>query len=215
MVMLFSRLNLQISWACARVSGSLWHFRVTVWLPKLPSQSATRFAIPGAALAFPGTAIARISPNVSSTPVHDRVASLIIGPPVVCIRSPCAGCTKSVRVARRVRSAINCEVKMIPWSSPSSSCTVKINPHPSTVALTAARAVKDVSLDVLLHILARRLVLTLLNKGLLPSSACSSIDSTSPSSPSSIDALPSSTGAMNQSHRHRNRLCACPQGPSL
>ena len=59
MVVLFSLLNHRISWASARMVGSLSHFRVS------PS-----FAIHGAALPFPGTAIARVSPYFASAPVR-------------------------------------------------------------------------------------------------------------------------------------------------
>ena len=69
---------------------------------------------------------------------------------------------------------------MIPWSS--SSCEDHSSPS------SDARAVRDVSLHVLLHFLhflARGLVL-LPEQGLLPSSASSCIDSSSPPSPTSI-----------------------------
>ena len=72
-----------------------------------------------------------------------------------------------------------------------------IAPYPYPDAMSAQRAESDVSLHVLLNFLAwfEGCLSLFLNRGFLPSSASSCIDSSSLPSPYTIGALSSSTGA--------------------
>ena len=162
MVMLLSLLSFRISSTRARIAGSLSHFKVC---PSNPTSRPHAFAIHGAEFPFPGTAVARVGRRFASAPV--RIGLL-----------PSHAKPSGSLALRNPWSIAKCGDPLVLSFL---LLTCRDHPLPSSDALSAPRGVRDVSLHVLLHFLARGLVLALLKRGLLPSSAPSCIDSSSSS----------------------------------